>query len=51
MRYKEIAMPVNEQIMVINGLVFSNLSNFIPPKTPKAMTAPISNAMLEYLAY
>ena len=47
MRNNAIAIPANEQIMVIKGLVFSHLSNLIPPKTPKAITAPISNARLE----
>ncbi len=47
MRYSEIAMPAREQTIVNNGLMFSSLSSLIPPKTPNAMTAPISNARLE----
>ena len=47
MRYKEIAMPAKEQTTVNNGLMFSSLSSLMPPKTPNAMTAPISNAKLE----
>ena len=46
MRYSESAMPAKEQIIVNKGLVIRSLSNLIPPKTPNAITAPISNARL-----
>lgn len=42
-----MAILANEHTMTNNGLVLSSLSNFIPPKTPKAMSAPISKAKLE----
>ena len=46
-RYKDTAMPAKEQMMVNAGLLFRSLSNWMPPNTPKAITAPISKARLE----
>lgn len=46
-RNNAIAIPANEQRIVNRGLVFNSLSNSIPPNTPKAIMAPISNAKLE----
>ena len=42
-----MAMPARESKIVNNGLVDSHLSILIPPNTPKAITAPISKAILE----
>ncbi len=44
-------MAKSEQTIVNNGLISRYLSNLMPPKTPKAITAPISKAKFEYTAY